>query len=571
MTYPIPPKALQHHVAILGKTGSGKTTAAKAGAEIILDEGGRVCVVDPTGAWWGMKSSATGKSAGYPFVIFGGSHADFPLGATHGEAIAEIVGTSNTPAIIDTSQMKVSERTRFFTNFADAIMRKNRGPLHLIVDEAHLFMPQGKVPDPQSGQMLAAGNNMVSGGRSRGLRIMLITQRPAKLHKDALTQVETLVAMRLIAPQDRKAVEEWIKDNADQAKGREIIESLATLKVGQGWVWSPEVGVLERATFPRIRTFDSSAAPDGTDRGAGPVLAPVDSDTIRTRLSAIAADVVANDPRELKRRIAELERDAKKPRELAIDTESLAQAEARGIDIGFQRGAAAARSDMVASLAAITNASQTIKRVSAELEVAALAAYKANDRPMKAIATVHMNAKAQPATRRAVVDMVKHATRAVSDSISKPQQKLLDALAWLEDKGISPAPKNTLAAVAGVSPTSGGYFNNLGAMKSAGMIDYPQPGVVAFTTEGRAMSNPPSEDGEVHDRWLEIVTEPQAKILRALINAHPDPIEKDELAEKIGVSPTSGGYFNNLGSLRTLGAIDYPQKGFAALTRYVMP
>ena len=29
----------------------------------------------------------------------------------------------------------------------------------------------------------------------------------------------------------------------------------------------------------------------------------------------------------------------------------------------------------------------------------------------------------------------------------------------------------------------------------------------------------------------------------------------------VGVSRTSGGYFNNLGRLRTLGAIDYPQKG----------
>lgn len=33
---------------------------------------------------------------------------------------------------------------------------------------------------------------------------------------------------------------------------------------------------------------------------------------------------------------------------------------------------------------------------------------------------------------------------------------------------------------------------------------------------------------------------------------------KTALAEQIGVSPTSGGYFNNLGRLRTLGMINYP-------------
>ena len=52
---------------------------------------------------------------------------------------------------------------------------------------------------------------------------MLISQRPAKLHKDSLTQVETLVAMRLIAPQDRDAVSDWIADQADKDQGKEIV------------------------------------------------------------------------------------------------------------------------------------------------------------------------------------------------------------------------------------------------------------------------------------------------------------------------------------------------------------
>ena len=30
-----------------------------------------------------------------------------------------------------------------------------------------------------------------------------------------------------------------------------------------------------------------------------------------------------------------------------------------------------------------------------------------------------------------------------------------------------------------VSPTSGGYFNNLGSLRSLGLVDYPQPGTVA--------------------------------------------------------------------------------------------
>lgn len=577
--YPIPEKALAQHIAILGKTGSGKTTAAKAAAERILDDGGRVCVVDPTAAWWGMKSSATGKSAGYPFVIFGGLHADFPLGAIHGEAIAEIVGTSSTPAIIDTSQLRVSERTRFFADFADAIMRKNRGPLHLIIDEAHVFMPQGKVPDPRAGEMLAAGNNLVSGGRSRGLRIMLITQRPAKLHKDSLTQVETLVAMRLIAPQDRKAVEEWIKDNADAAKGREIIESLATLKTGHGWVWAPELGLLERVTFPRIRTFDSSAAPTNETDDSGPVLAAIDRDVITERLKTHAAEVLANDPAELKKRIRELERQVAadaKTRSTHTD-EDIKAAEKRGGELGVKVGALRTLTQIETT---VQQAFSAIGKVCAEQQgiIKSMAASLADSVGKMPHAPTFRHLETATPARIAIkhsappANLRKSASSSNGSGLPAPQQKILDQLAWLESKGIAPAPKETLAAVCGVSPTSGGYFNNLGKLRSSGLIEYPQAGTVGFTKEGRDRANLEEDDGRpVHEHWLEVVSEPQRKILAALIDAHPGEMDKDELANLIGVSPTSGGYFNNLGRLRTLGAVDYPSPGKVGLTRHVMP
>jgi hypothetical protein len=41
--------------------------------------------------------------------------------------------------------------------------------------------------------------------------VIAITQRPAALHKHGLSQADTLIALKLVAPQDRKAVEEWIK------------------------------------------------------------------------------------------------------------------------------------------------------------------------------------------------------------------------------------------------------------------------------------------------------------------------------------------------------------------------
>ena len=564
----IPKSALAQHIAVLGKTGSGKTYAVRGAVEQLLDRKERVCIIDPTGAWHGLRSSATGKSAGFPVVIFGGNHADLPLSGAHGEAIAETIGTSSTPAIIDTSLMKVGERTRFFADFADALVRKNKGPLHLIIDEAHLFAPQGKVNDPQSGAMLHAANNLVSLGRSRGLRIILITQRPAKLHKDSLTQVETLIAMRLIAPQDRKAVEEWIKDNADEKQGREILTSLATLKTGQGWLWAPELELLERISFLKIKTFDSGRAPDGTEV-AGQVLAPIDRDAIAEKLKVVAADALANDPAALKRELAAVRRElaqAKAAKPVASAAE-LAAADQRGYERASKECGQRAAAENVKVSEALMSAARSLGDLSAKLTSNFLAGAPAMPRPtVPAKNPVLTREKTTPAPSKPAI------AAASMDGVTAPQQKILDQLAWLESLGLYPARKETLAAVCGVSPTSGGYFNNLGRLRSLGAIEYPQPGTVAFTDAGRKGATIPDTGGrEISDYWLSILPAPQRAIVEHLIDHHPREISKDELAGELGVSPTSGGYFNNLGRLRTLGAIDYPRPGFVQVTKYVMP
>jgi hypothetical protein len=142
-----------------------------------------VRVIDPTGVWWGLRLLADGHTPGYPVVISGGPHADLDIDEASGTRLAEIIAAGSFSCIVDTSAMTVGERTRLFTDFAEALPRANAKPLHLVIDEAHQFAPQGRVPDPQSGRMLHAANNLVSGGRARGLRVVLISQRPAKLHK----------------------------------------------------------------------------------------------------------------------------------------------------------------------------------------------------------------------------------------------------------------------------------------------------------------------------------------------------------------------------------------------------
>jgi hypothetical protein len=91
--------ALDERVAIVGTSGSGKTYAAKGLVELLLTSVARICVVDPLGVWWGLRSSADGITPGFPVIVFGGRHADVPLDEGMGAALGRVVGTYESLAL----------------------------------------------------------------------------------------------------------------------------------------------------------------------------------------------------------------------------------------------------------------------------------------------------------------------------------------------------------------------------------------------------------------------------------------------------------------------------------------
>ena len=137
-----------------------------------------------------------------------------------------------------------------------------------MLDEADLWAPQRPLPD-QTG-LLGHIEEIVRRGRVRGFIPWLITQRPAVVHKDVLSQADILIAMKLTASQDRDAIGGWIEGQADRQEGKRILGDLPRLPRGEGYLWAPGRGILERAAFPAIRTFDSSRTPKRGERPATP-------------------------------------------------------------------------------------------------------------------------------------------------------------------------------------------------------------------------------------------------------------------------------------------------------------
>lgn len=579
MSETIPLAALDNHIAILAKTGAGKSNAAKDMVEGLLDRGQRTWIIDPAGGWYGLRLTPKLKPSKYDIAIFGGRHGDLAIGPTHGAALAEMAGTSSTSGIIDTRSMTVKDRTRFFTDFAEALLRTNQGKLHLVVDEAHLFAPKGKVGDPQSGMMLNAANNLVSLGRGIGLCITLISQRPAKLHNDCLSGVETLVAMRMLLPHDKAAVSDWIRDQADPVVGKEIVASLPTLKTGEAWIWSPGLGLLARRKFPLVKTFDSGR-PRATGE-QGPELVPLDMHTITERLEAVAADVVANDPKHLKAEVARLQAELRKaPTGAPVDDEAARQ---RGYHEGWKRGVEESEERINQ---AYTAGQKDMRQRAADAAKEAVVELLSRDLPAskEPPKTYARPALAPPPQAKAPIrqpepdpsttlEPVKQA--AAPGSLKPAQKKILDVLVWNENLRRTPGAameKPALAFNVGMAAGGGGFNNYLGALRSGGFIDYQDGGVV-LTEEGRAIGEAPDaiSNEQVQAVMLAKVKPAQQRIMNILIDMFPAHVEKTKLADLIGMAPGAGGFNNYLGNLRTMQMIEYPEKGRVAASRYLFP
>jgi uncharacterized protein len=532
-------RLLETRMLVQANSGGGKSWALRRILEQTAPKVQQL-VIDPEGEFSTLREK-------FDYVICAPHDADAIATPRTAALLARRLLETGVSAILDIYDLKAHERQAFVEKFLTTLVNAPKAlwrPVLIVLDEAHVFAPE-KGHAESTGAVI----DVATRGRKRGQSLIVATQRLAKLHKDVAAEMLN----KMIG---RTGLDNDVQRAADELglTKREGFEQLRPLDPGEFYIFGPALSTVPK----KVKVGDVVT----THPKAGARLMhdpPAPSAKIKGLIAAELADL----PQQAESEIRTLE-DLKK--ENANLKRSLTAAQKAQ---PAQPEDPKLREENKGLRTALKTATDAFKQVDARLrKIAALADVQSPDIAAPApVAAAVVRFQPRPASPKPRVNG--HAEP--SGDVTRPQQKLLDQLAWLEEHGIYPAQKETLAAVAGVSPTSGGYFNNLGALRSLGLIEYPQPGTVGFTDDGRACAVSPDDPRPVHERWLSVVSGPQRAILEALIELHPDPISKDELAERIGVSPTSGGYFNNLGRLRTLGAVDYPQPGSVALTTHVMP
>jgi hypothetical protein len=279
----------------------------------MLDAGAQVIVIDPVGNWFGLRIAADGRSKGKDIFVIGGEHGDLPMVPDAGAKIARLLVEKRISAVLDISGFRQGERKRFAAEFAEEffhLKKSQRSAVHLFIEEAQLFAPQRCGPD--EARMLGAFENIVRLGRNYGIVATMVTQRPQSVNKEVLSQVECLCVLQVNGTHERKALEEWVQEaGAD----RKLVGELPGLSRGEGYVWSPSwLKVFRKVKFNSKTTFDASATPEVGKAAKAAKLSDVDVAKLRESLQEVVAKAEQDDPKALRKKIVELEREvAKKP------------------------------------------------------------------------------------------------------------------------------------------------------------------------------------------------------------------------------------------------------------------
>ena len=297
---------------VTGKSGSGKSNTASVVAEELLDAGLPLLVIDTDGEYYGLKES-------YELLHVGGDdRCDARVGPGHADRLARLALEEHVPIVLDVSGYTEADEARevvaAVVRALFAREREARTPFLLVAEEVHEYVPQQGKPDEAGEALLRVAKR----GRKRGLGLLGVSQRPAAVDKEFVTQCDWLVFHRLTWENDTRVVGSILGEGA--------ADQVTDLDAGEALVRADWTETVERIRFRRKRTFDAGATPslDGVER---PELRSVDSDLVAelgdppgtdgdgagradgTEVADLRAELAAKDERiaELEARVAELD------------------------------------------------------------------------------------------------------------------------------------------------------------------------------------------------------------------------------------------------------------------------
>jgi hypothetical protein len=512
---------LRTRLLVQASSGGGKSWLLRRLTEQMFGKV-QVVIIDPEGEFATLR-----ERFGYVLVGKGG---ETPADRRSAALVAHKLLELNASAVCDLYEMPPRDRHAWVRIFLDALIDAPKKLWHglvVIVDEAHVFAPEKGAGESEASDAMIG---LATRGRKRGFCAVFATQRLGKLRKDAAAELLNVLIGQTVIDVDRKRAADALgvlgKDQHD------LFESLRLLKPGRFYGLGRAIAN-ERTliTVGPVTTTHPEAG--STKHSAEP---PPPPEKVRALLPKLAdlpaeAEAKARTEADLRRENADLkrqlaERPAPAPPE-RVEVPMLSH-EDKGalLNIGNSCDALAERIRVL--IGAIERAPRTI--------------------PPRAGAGGRSTSATHGRPRRVDTATVRPARGNGDARLPKAERKILTALAQYPDG----RTKSQVAVLTAYAVNGGGFNNALSSLRSAGLIEGTDP--LRITDAGLdALGDfePLPIGDELLRHWLGQLGKAERAALEALAESYPDPLSKEEVAERTGYAPDGGGFNNALSRLRT--------------------
>lgn len=531
---------VRSRMLIQANSGGGKSWALR---QLLEETFGRVqhLVIDPEGEYHTLREQ-------FDYILAAKHGGDAEASPRTAKTLCRRLMETSASGVIDLYDLAVPQRREFVKLFLMELMalpKDLRRPLLVVLDEAHVFAPEGAKSDA-----LEAVMSLASQGRKRGYALVCATQRLSKLSKDVAAEMLTRLIGRTGLDLDvKRAGDELGMDK--EGRGR-----LPVLEPGQFYAFGP---ALPPGPPRLVRTGDIRTS--HPQPGALEAPTPPPSAKVKALLAKSFADLPQQAAEEA-RNLAELQREvstlrtkltkAEKGQGTRTVEKQVTVVDQKAIDravnaavkhyqsaIGqINRQVQRAYSQIKTGLSSIeTLPAPNMEGAGGSGQVADKAATAGSDTGATAVVASRREKPSRVPFTPSRDSTVPPASS--NGALPKGERIVLTAVAQHGDEGVT---REQLTVLTGYKrSTRDAYVQR---MNQSGLVQVEANGSIIATPDGIAAlgdSFEPLPTGEaLYEHWMNgSLPEGEKRILRLVHDAYPGTIRRDAISEDTGYARSS--------------------------------
>lgn len=522
-------RLLETRLLIQANSGGGKSYCIR---KLLEETHGKVqhIILDLEGEFSTLREK-------YDYLLVG-KDGDIKLDIRSSEILANKLLELNVSTIIDLYELKHHERILFVKKFLDAMINAPKElwhPCMIIIDEAHQFCPEKNQAESSSAVI-----DIMTRGRKRGFCGVLATQRLSKLHKDAAAEANNKLIGRTGLDVDMKRAGEELgfTSKAD-------ILSLRDLKAGEFFAFGTATSnKVIKVKIGKVKTSHPKLGYKMKE-----ITPPTNN--IKKMLEKLTdlpqkAEEELREKTDFIKKIRELERQLREMPKTQLNEAELE----KKLIIVEKRLALSFEKEYQNR---ITQYERNQKLLQSKLE--SIGKIIGQEVKIQRIEPIKLNVDKS----RLAIPKHEYPKQIVQSTPLGDVEPQLDKCAKMIYSLLASNPtrefsKSLVGVLTGYSHTSGGFNNSCAKLNSLGLITRGNNTIKANPNDIKEELIDTSQAWDVKS-WVDKLGKCPKEIFALIIDNPDEEFTKEEIGDKTGYSPSSGGFNNSIARLNSLGLI----------------